>query len=156
MEQFFSILQVKSSGQGLQDITFLITNFIKENKIKTGLIVLNIMHTSCSLIVNENADQNVLKDLDKYIHSIVPFNKYHDLTKERKEISYKHYQEGEDDMPAHIKTALTNTSLSFSIQNEKLMLGTWQGIYLWEHRFGKNIRKINVHAIGEINKNIYN
>ena len=156
MEQIFSTLQVKSSGQGLQDITFLITNFIKENKIKTGLIVLNIMHTSCSLIVNENADPNVLKDLEKYINSIVPFNKYHDLTKERKEISYKHYQEGEDDMPAHIKTALTNTSLSFSIQNEKLMLGTWQGIYLWEHRFGNNIRKINIHAIGELKKNIYN
>ncbi len=94
MEQIFSTIQVKSSGQGLQDITFLITNFIKENKIKTGLIVLNIMHTSCSLIVNENADPNVLKDLEKYINSIVPFNKYHDLTKERKEISYKHYQEG--------------------------------------------------------------
>jgi len=156
MEQIFSTIQVKSSGQGLQDITFLITNFIKENKIKTGLIVLNIMHTSCSFIVNENADSNVLKDLDKYINSIVPFNKYYDLTKERKEIAYKHYQEGEDDMPAHIKTALTNTSLSFSIQNEKLMLGTWQGIYLWEHRFGNNIRKINIHAIGEIKKNIYN
>ena len=156
MEQIFSTLQIDSSGQGLIDITYFITNFIEENKLKNGLIVLNIMHTSCSLIVNENADPNVLKDLDKYIKSIVPFNKYHDLTKERKEISYKHYQEGEDDMPAHIKTALTNTSLSFSIQNEKLMLGTWQGIYLWEHRFGNNIRKINVHVIGEINKNIYN
>jgi len=156
MEQIFTTLQVKSSGQGLQDITFLISDFIKENKIKTGLIVLNIMHTSCSLIVNENADRNVMKDLEKYINSIVPFNKYYDLTKERKEISYKHFQEGEDDMPAHIKTALTNTSLSFSIQNEKLMLGTWQGIYLWEHRFGNNIRKINIHAIGEIKKNIYN
>ena len=156
MEQIFSTMKVKSSGQGLQDITFLITNFIKEKKFKTVLIVLNIMNSSCSLIVNENADSNVLKDLDKYINSIVPFNKYHDLTKERKEISYKHYQEGEDDMPAHIKTALTNTSLSFSIQNEKLILGTWQGIYLWEHRFGNNIRKINIHAIGEIKKNIYN
>ena len=74
MEQIFSTMQVKSSGQGLQDITFLITNFIKENKIKTGLIVLNIMHTSCSLIVNEHADPHVLKDLEKYIKSIVPYN----------------------------------------------------------------------------------
>ena len=156
MEQIFSTINIQSSGQGLTDITLKIKNFVIENNLKSGLVVLNIMHTSCSLIVNENADPNVLKDLDKYIHSIVPFNKYHDLTKERKEISYKHYQEGEDDMPAHIKTALTNTSLSFSIQNEKLMLGTWQGIYLWEHRFGNNIRKINVHVIGEINKNIYN
>ena len=156
MEQIFSTINIQSSGQGLTDITLQIKNFVIENNLKSGLVVLNIMHTSCSLIVNENADPNVLKDLDKYINSIVPFNKYHDLTKERKEISYKHYQEGEDDMPAHIKTALTNTSLSFSIQNEKLMLGTWQGIYLWEHRFGNNIRKINVHVIGEINKNIYN
>ena len=156
MEQVFSNLKINTSGQSLTDITLFINNFIKENKLKTGLIVLNIMHTSCSLIVNENADPNVIKDLEKYINSIVPFNSYHDLTSERKEISYKHYQEGEDDMPAHIKTALTNTSLSFSIQNEKLMLGTWQGIYLWEHRFGKNIRNINIHAIGEIKKNIYN
>jgi len=156
MEQIFSTLEINSSGQGLKDITSFITNFIKEKKIITGLIVLNLMHTSCSLIVNENADPNVLKDLEKYINSIVPFNSYHDLTRDRTEIFYKHYQEGEDDMPAHIKTALTNTSLSFSIQNEKLILGTWQGIYLWEHRFGKNIRKINIHAIGEIQKNIYN
>ena len=156
MEQIFSTLEINSSGQGLKDITSFITNFIKEKKIITGLIVLNLMHTSCSLIVNENADPNVLKDLEKYINSLVPFNSYHDLTSQRKKISYKHYQEGEDDMPAHIKTALTNTSLSFSIQNEKLVLGTWQGIYLWEHRFGNNLRKINIHAIGEIKKNIYN
>ena len=156
MEQIFSTVKIHSSGQGLTEITSMIINFIGENNLKNGLIVLNIMHTSCSLIVNENADPNVLYDLEKYINSIVPFNSYHDLTKERNKISYKHYQEGEDDMPAHIKTALTNTSLSFSIQNEKLILGTWQGIYLWEHRFGNNIRKINIHAIGEIKKNIYN
>jgi len=156
MEQFFSTINIQSSGQGLTDITLKIKNFVIENNLKSGLVVLNIMHTSCSLIVNENADPNVLKDLEKYINSLVPFNSYHDLTSQRKKISYKHYQEGEDDMPAHIKTALTNTSLSFSIQNEKLVLGTWQGIYLWEHRFGNNLRKINIHAIGEIKKNIYN
>ena len=156
MEQIFSTINIQSSGQGLTDITSEIKNFVIGNNIKTGLVVLNIMHTSCSLIVNENADPNVLKDLEKYINSLVPFNSYHDLTSQRKKISYEHYQEGEDDMPAHIKTALTNTSLSFSIQNEKLVLGTWQGIYLWEHRFGNNLRKINIHAIGEIKKNIYN
>ena len=156
MEQIFSTINIHSSGQGLTDITLQIKNFVIGNKIKSGIVVLNIMHTSCSLIVNENADPNVLKDLEKYINSLVPFNSYHDLTSQRKKISYKHYQEGEDDMPAHIKTALTNTSLSFSIQNEKLVLGTWQGIYLWEHRFGNNLRKINIHAIGEIKKNIYN
>tara|TARA_Y100000589_G_scaffold32253_1_gene26944 strand:+ start:537 stop:953 length:417 start_codon:yes stop_codon:yes gene_type:complete len=122
MEQIFSTINIQSSGQGLTDITLKIKNFVIENNLKSGLVVLNIMHTSCSLIVNENADPNVLKDLEKYINSLVPFNSYHDLTSQRKKISYKHYQEGEDDMPAHIKTALTNTSLSFSIQNEKLVL----------------------------------
>ena len=156
MEQIFSTINIQSSGQGLTDITSQIKNFVIGNNLKSGLLVLNVLHTSCSLIVNENADPNVRKDLEKYINSIVPFNSYLDLTTQRKEISYKHYQEGEDDMPAHIKTALTNTSLSFSIQNEKLILGTWQGIYLWEHRFGNNLRTINIHAIGEIKKNIYN
>ena len=156
MEQIFANISFNTSGQGLTEITLEIINFIKKNNLENGLIVLNIMHTSCSLIVNENADPNVLKDLEKYINSIVPYNSYQDLTGQRKEIFYKHYQEGEDDMPAHIKTALTNTSLSFSIQNEKLILGTWQGIYLWEHRFGRNLRTINIHAIGEIKKNIYN
>ena len=156
MEQIFANISFNTSGQGLTEITLEIVNFIKKNNLENGLIVLNIMHTSCSLIVNENADPNVLKDLEKYINSIVPYNSYQDLTGQRKEIFYKHFQEGEDDMPAHIKTALTNTSLSFSIQNEKLILGTWQGIYLWEHRFGRNLRTINIHAIGEIKKNIYN
>ena len=154
MEQIFANISFNTSGQGLTEITLEIVKFIKKNNLENGLIVLNIMHTSCSLIVNENADPNVLKDLEKYINSIVPYNSYQDLTGQRKEIFYKHYQEGEDDMPAHIKTALTNTSLSFSIQNEKLILGTWQGIYLWEHRFGRNLRTINIHAIGEIKKNI--
>ena len=149
MEQIFSTLQINSSGQGLTDITFLISNFIKDNKLKNGLLVLNIMHTSCSLIVNENADPNVLKDLEKYINSIVPFNSYHDLTRERKEVTYKHYQEGEDDMPAHIKTALTNNSLSLSFQNKKLIIGVWQAIYLWEHRSERKERSISIHAIGE-------
>ncbi len=156
MEQIFANISFNTSGQGLTEITLEIVKFIKKNNLENGLIVLNIMHTSCSLIVNENADPNVLKDLEKYINSIVPYNSYQDLTGQRKEIFYKHCQEGEDDMPAHIKTALTNTSLSFSIQNEKLILGTWQGIYLWEHRFGRNLRTINIHAIGEIKKNIYN
>ena len=156
MEQIFANISFNTSGQGLTEITPEIVKFIKKNNLENGLIVLNIMHTSCSLIVNENADPNVLKDLEKYINSIVPYNSYQDLTENLDEIYYNHFQEAKDDMPAHIKTALTNTSLSFSIQNEKLILGTWQGIYLWEHRFGNNIRKINIHAIGEIKKNIYN
>jgi len=149
MEQVFSSIRIKTPSKGFTDITRNINHFIIENNLSSGILIINIMHTSCSLTVNENADPNVLYDLENYIESIVPYNSYHDLTKERKEIHYKHYQEGEDDMPAHIKTALSNTSLSFSFQNQKLMLGTWQGIYLWEHRLGNKERRVNIHAIGE-------
>ena len=105
---------------------------------------------SCSLTINENADPNVLEDLSKYIESIVPYNSYKALNIESKRISYDHYQEGEDDMPAHIKTALTNNSLSLSFQNQKLILGIWQAIYLWEHRYERKERLVNIHAIGNI------
>tara|TARA_Y100000589_G_scaffold60003_1_gene50694 strand:- start:1012 stop:1473 length:462 start_codon:yes stop_codon:yes gene_type:complete len=153
MEQIFSTICINTSGIGFTDITDRINYFIKENKFVSGILIINLLHTSCSLTVNENADPNVLTDLQNYIEAIVPNNSVNDLTKKRKEVFYKHYQEGEDDMPAHIKTALTNTSLSFSFQNEKLLLGVWQAIYLWEHRFGSNQRNLNLHVIGE-KKNI--
>ena len=90
------------------------------------------------------------------MESIVPCNSYTSLSKEKDEIYYEHFQEGEDDMPAHIKTALTNTNLSLSIKEGKIILGTWQAIYLWEHRFNTRERSINVHIIGEKNADIYN
>ena len=83
------------------------------------------------------------------MQSIVPFNSYNSLSKQKEEIYYEHFQEGEDDMPAHIKTALTNTNLSLSFQKGKIILGTWQAIYLWEHRISPKERSINVHIIGE-------
>ena len=149
MEQIFSTIKIISRGEGFTDITYEVNKFIKENNFSSGILILSSMHTSCSLIVNENADPNVLKDLGTYIKAIVPNNSYQDLSKNKKEIHYEHYQEGEDDMPAHIKTALTNTSLSLSFKNEKIILGLWQAIYLWEHRFGHKERTINIHAIGE-------
>ena len=149
MEQIISYIKIFSSGQGFTDITENINDFIINNKLSSGIIVLNLMHTSCSLTVNENADPNVLYDLEKYFKSIVPNNTYFDNSEKKEKIYYKHYQEGEDDMPAHIKTALSNTSLSFSVQNRKLNLGIWQAIYLWEHRYGKKERILNIHAIGE-------
>ena len=156
MEQFFSTISIKSAGQGFTDITDEINKFISTNKFTDGILTLNLMHTSCSLTINENADPNVLYDLQKYIEAIVPYHSYHNLTKNRKEIHYKHFQEGEDDMPAHIKTSLTNSSLSISFQDEKLALGVWQAIYLWEHRFGNKERLLNIHIIGDKRKNIYN
>ena len=112
MEQIFSKLEFTTNGEGFIDITNDLNLFIEKNNFDSGILNLTSLHTSCSLTINENADPNVLRDLKKYIQSIVPYNSYLTLSKNREEISYKHYQEGADDMPAHIKTSLTNTCLS--------------------------------------------
>ena len=156
MEQVISSIKVITEGQGFIDITPSVREFIKENNFFTGILILNVLHTSCSLTLNENADPNVLYDLGKYIESIVPYNSYQDLNIQPKKIAYEHFQEGEDDMPAHIKTALTNNSLSLSFQNEKLIIGIWQAIYLWEHRTERKERLVNIHAIGEKSIRNYN
>ena len=156
MEQVISSIKVITKGQGFTDITHSIKEFIRENNFVNGILILNVLHTSCSLTLNENADPNVLHDLSKYIESIVPYNSYQDLNIQSKKVAYEHYQEGEDDMPAHIKTALTNNSLSMSFQNQKLIIGVWQAIYLWEHRSERKERSINIHAIGEKSIRNYN
>ena len=156
MQQIFSKLEFITSGEGFIDITNDLNLFIKKNNFDSGVLNLTSLHTSCSLTINENADPKVLKDLKKYIQSIVPYNSYLTLSKNKEEISYEHYQEGADDMPAHIKTSLTNTSLSLSFQDSNLMLGTWQAVYLWEHRFDQKERVLNVHIICEKRQNIYN
>ena len=149
MEQIFSKLKFITHGEGFIDITYDLNLCIEKNNFHSGILNLTALHTSCSLTINENADQNVLRDLKKYMQSIVPYDSYLSLSKNIEEISYKHYQEGADDMPAHIKTSLTNTCLSLSFQEGKIMLGTWQAVYLWEHRFDQKERIINVHIIGE-------
>ena len=156
MEQVISSIKVITKGQGFTDITYSVQEFIRENNFLNGILILNVLHTSCSLTLNENADPNVLHDLSKYIASIVPYNSYQDLNIQPKKVTYEHFQEGQDDMPAHIKTALTNNSLSLSIQNEKLIIGVWQAIYLWEHRFETKERIVNIHAIGEKTNKKYN
>ena len=156
MEQIFSKLLFLTHGEGFIDITYDLNLCVKKNNFDSGVLNLISLHTSCSLTINENADPNVLRDLKKYMQSIVPYDSYLTLSKNREEISYKHYQEGADDMPAHIKTSLTNTCLSLSFQEGKIMLGTWQAVYLWEHRFDQKERIINVHIIGEKKQNIYN
>ena len=149
MEQIFSKLKFITHGEGFIDITNDLNLYIKNNNFHSGILNLTSLHTSCSLTINENADPNVLRDLKKYMQSIVPYDSYLTLSKDKEEISYRHYQEGADDMPAHIKTSLTNTCLSLSFQNSKIVLGTWQAVYLWEHRFNQKERIINVHIIGE-------
>ena len=156
MEQIFSKLNFITNGEGFTDITNYLNLFIQKSNFHSGIFSLTLLHTSCSLTINENADPNVLKDLEKFMKSIVPYNCYTSLSKGKEEIYYEHFQEREDDMPAHIKTALTNTNMSLSFQKGKLTLCTWQAIYLWEHRFNTKKRSVNVHIIGEKSSSIYN
>ena len=156
MEQIISKLNFKTKGEGFTDITNDLNLFIQKNNFHSGIFNLTSLHTSCSLTINENADPNVLKDLKKFMKSIVPYNCYTSLSKDKEEVYYEHYQEGADDMPAHIKTALSNTNLSLSFQKGCLILGTWQSIYLWEHRSRKKERSLSVHIIGEKSSNNYN
>lgn len=151
MEQIFAKLEFITNGEGFIDITNDLNLFINRHNFDSGILNITSLHTSCSLTINENADPNVLEDLKKYMQSIVPYNSYLTLSRNREEIHYKHYQEGDDDMPAHIKTSLTNTSLSLSFQESNIMLGTWQAVYLWEHRFDQKERVLNLHIIGEKN-----
>tara|TARA_B100000989_G_C19343246_1_gene385882 strand:+ start:60 stop:479 length:420 start_codon:yes stop_codon:yes gene_type:complete len=139
MKQKFFNLQINTSGQRLYEFTDHTTHWIKENNFKNGMINLTIQHTSASLVVQENADPNVQTDLINYFDKLVPMdNKL-----------YVHTTEGKDDMPAHIKSALTNNQISLSVKNRELLLGTWQGLYLFEHRLEQQSRTIIHHFIGE-------
>tara|TARA_B100000459_G_scaffold19369_1_gene9588 strand:- start:2363 stop:2785 length:423 start_codon:yes stop_codon:yes gene_type:complete len=140
MKQEFYNLKIHTNGQKLYDFTEETIEWIKKNKFKNGIINLSIQHTSASLIVQENADPDVQKDLINYFNKLVPMdNKL-----------YVHTTEGKDDMPAHIKSALTNNQISLSIKDKELLLGTWQGLYLFEHRLEPQNRTIIHHFIGEI------
>jgi len=138
--QKFKELKVDTNRQKLVDISKRIDNFVKDSKIINGIINISILHTSASLIIQENASKDVLIDLENFFSKLVPMN----------ENLYSHILEGKDDMPAHIKTALTNTNLTLSIIDNYLKIGTWQGIYLFEHRIEKHVRSVFCHIIGEI------
>lgn len=150
MKQILSELSVETTGEGFTDITFAINQWISKNKIYQGILVLSIQHTSCSLTITENADPRVLEDLSSYMRALVPEEGVKPINGKGKLLSYQHADEGADDMPAHIKSTLTCTSLSLSIDKNKLVLGTWQAVYLWEHRYQRHSRKVCLHAIGEI------
>tara|TARA_B100001996_G_scaffold13917_1_gene11588 strand:+ start:177 stop:596 length:420 start_codon:yes stop_codon:yes gene_type:complete len=138
MKQVFSEITMETKGQGLYNFTNKTLNWVNKQKINNGILNINILHTSASLIIQENADPDVLDDLKFFFDKLVPMdNKL-----------YKHTTEGKDDMPAHIKSALTNNQITLSIKNKKLMLGTWQGLYLFEHRLEKNTRILSHHLIG--------
>ena len=139
MKQEFFNLQVNTNGQKLYEFTDETINWISKNNFKNGMLNLSIQHTSASLIVQENADPDVQIDLINYFDKLAPMdNKL-----------YVHTTEGKDDMPAHIKSALTNNQISLSIKNSELLLGTWQGLYLFEHRLHPQKRSIIHHFLGE-------
>ena len=140
MKQKFYNLEINTNGQKLYEFTDETIEWINNNNFKNGIINLSIQHTSASLIVQENADPDVQKDLINYFDKLVPMdNKL-----------YVHTTEGKDDMPAHIKSALTNNQISLSVKDTELLLGTWQGLYLFEHRLKPQNRTIIHHFIGEI------
>ena len=149
MEQILSTLDFETKGEGFTDITKDINNWIKYKKLNKGILLIFLKHTSCSLIINENADINVLKDLSNYMQALVPEEGFYPINKSSKRINYLHSEEGLDDMPAHIRTMLTSNSLSFSIVDYKLEIGLWQAIYLWEHRTSNKSRSLQLHAIGD-------
>ena len=139
MKQEFYNLEINTNGQKLYEFTDETIDWINNKNFKNGIINLSIQHTSASLIVQENADPDVQKDLINYFDKLVPMdNKL-----------YVHTTEGKDDMPAHIKSALTNNQISLSIKDSELLLGTWQGIYLFEHRLDTTTRTVIHHYIGD-------
>tara|TARA_Y100001970_G_C13975774_1_gene720550 strand:+ start:201 stop:620 length:420 start_codon:yes stop_codon:yes gene_type:complete len=138
MKQEFFNLHINTNGQKLYEFTDQTNKWIKENNFKDGILNLNIQHTSASLIVQENADPDVQKDLINYFNKLAPMD----------ESLYIHTTEGKDDMPAHIKSSLTNNQITLSIKNGEPLLGTWQGLYLFEHRIEPHTRKIVHHFLG--------
>ena len=139
MKQEFYNLEITTNGQKLYEFTYQTIEWIKKNQFKNGMINLSVQHTSASLIVQENADPDVQTDLLSYFDNLAPMNNK----------LYTHTTEGKDDMPAHIKSALTNNQISLSIKNGELLLGTWQGIYLFEHRLNGQTRTIIHHYLGD-------
>ena len=139
MKQNFTKIIVGTDKQKIIEITEQIQSIIKSSGLRDGLVTLYIKHTSASLIIQENADSDVLRDIQKYFDRLVPMS----------ESDYIHRAEGPDDMPAHIKSLLTNTHLSIPFQAKNLSLGTWQGIFLFEHRTSPSSRTVEIHVIGE-------
>jgi len=139
MKQVFDEIVLNTKGSGLYDFTKQTNTFVNKNKLLNGILNINILHTSASLTIQENADPDVLYDLNNFFKKLVPMdNKL-----------YKHTTEGKDDMPAHIKSMLTSSHLTLSVKDSRIILGTWQGLYLFEHRLENQTRKISYHFIGQ-------
>jgi secondary thiamine-phosphate synthase enzyme len=138
MKQQHSTITVSTRGPGFTDLTDKVRRFVRDSGIETGLLTLFIPHTSASLLIQENADPDVLRDLAEAFDRLAP-----------RDADYRHTTEGPDDMPAHIRSALTQTSLSIPVMKRAPALGTWQAIYLFEHRDALHARELMLHVIGD-------
>jgi secondary thiamine-phosphate synthase enzyme len=139
LRQSLHELAVPTRGRGFYDITSSVQEFVTASNIKTGLATIHLQHTSASLLIQENADPEVRRDLERFFSRLTPDG----------DPLFQHTSEGDDDMPAHVRTALTCVNLSVPIAGARLALGTWQGIYLWEHRHAPHRRRVSVHVLGE-------
>jgi secondary thiamine-phosphate synthase enzyme len=142
-------LAVTTSGEGFTDLTLALDREIAASGLRRGIAQLVALHTSCSLTINENADPRVLVDLAAYLQAMVPQEGVRPVSGQGSLRPYVHDDEGPDDMPAHIRTALTATTLSLSFDRGRLLLGTWQAVYLWEHRARSHRRELSLHLIGD-------
>ena len=139
MKQAQFQFSIATKGRGIYNISSPIENWMQSQGIRSGLMTLFIPHTSASLLIQENADPDVLKDLNSFFNRLIPDG----------DPLYDHQAEGPDDMPAHIRSALTQTQLSIPVQENKMVLGIWQGIYLFEHRVDPHTRNVLLHLLGE-------
>jgi secondary thiamine-phosphate synthase enzyme len=139
LRQAFHEFSIATRGRGLYEFTHEVAAWISKNNFQNGLLTLHLRHTSASLLIQENADPDVRRDLDAFFDRLVPDG----------DPIFVHTAEGDDDMPAHIRTALTTVNLSIPLQSGNLALGTWQGIYVWEHRCSSHRRKVAAHFVGE-------
>jgi secondary thiamine-phosphate synthase enzyme len=136
LRQYTSEIVIQTKGRGFYEITREVTKLVD---LETGLVTLHLQHTSASLLIQENADPEVRRDFERFFARLVPDG----------DKLFRHTAEGEDDMPAHIRTALTTVNLSIPVVDSRLALGTWQGIYLWEHRTVPHSRRVAIHFLGE-------
>jgi secondary thiamine-phosphate synthase enzyme len=139
LRQALHQLTIRTRGRGLYDFTDDITAWVEQQHLQNGLLTLHLRHTSASLLIQENADPDVRRDLDQFFARLVPDG----------DPLFIHTAEGDDDMPAHVRTALTAVNLTIPVSQGQLALGTWQGIYLWEHRKSPHSRTVAMHLIGE-------
>jgi secondary thiamine-phosphate synthase enzyme len=139
LRQAIHEIQIPTRGRGFHEFTDQVAALVSKDHFQTGLVTLHLQHTSASLVIQENADPEVRRDFERFFARLVPDG----------DPLFKHTSEGDDDMPAHIRTALTAVNLSIPISKGRMTLGTWQGIYLWEHREASHRRRIAVHVLGE-------